>query len=629
MAFVQRAVLSVVLVLGAVAAASSSSAAGWPSTEPFWPHYPLRKLQVLDGQWQFGLAAQGVPDVINVQASEASTPNTTTVPSAFDVTPPGEPAVRGTAFYRTHFDLTPNTEGLVYFAACAFYCKVFVDGKSLGDHRAGGYQPFWLKVPASSSSVRELLVVSDNRFNSTTAPTTTGGDFYFFGGIIRNVIVHELPSKTYIHQVETIVTDYKGKINVDVVLGGDTSLSSVNLRYAFDGGEAATKAVDVADGVAHLGSLVVPNAKPWTMATPNLHTLAVSISSSNENDAADTVVVRFGLRVLGVDKATARLTINDEIVKLHGYNRHTLWPDTGSAVNLNQIKIDVALLKEVGANYVRGAHYPQDQRFLDLCDSEGIAIWEETLGPGVSVSDLTNPYFMKYQVEAVNEMVSASFNHPSVIFHAFYNEGPSERSAACPGYNTSASTIRKRLGKSRFVTWASNQQIKDVCLDIADVVSFNGYPAWYDKSGDIPYTKEFWKKMADWVRENHNKPFTISETGAGGVYEWNDNQTNVKWSQEYQNAVVKDDAEFAMDNDNVTGLTLWQFSDIKVDSKCPQCVYYPHPQNLSVPWNCEYIDVSCGRPGGENHKGSVDIWRRKKQVFDTVKAIYQAAAGNN
>jgi beta-glucuronidase len=48
---------------------------------------------------------------------------------------------------------------------------------------------------------------------------------------------------------------------------------------------------------------------------------------------------------------------------------------------------------------VRGAHYPQDQRFLDLCDENGIAIWEETLGPGTKTSDFDNDYFMKYQLQ--------------------------------------------------------------------------------------------------------------------------------------------------------------------------------------------------------------------------------------
>ncbi len=59
-----------------------------------------------------------------------------------------------------------------------------------------------------------------------------------------------------------------------------------------------------------------------------------------------------------------------------------------------------------------------------LIGQAGIGIWEETLGPSVSVSDLTNPYFMKYQLQAVSEMMDASMNHPSVFMHGFYNEGP-------------------------------------------------------------------------------------------------------------------------------------------------------------------------------------------------------------
>lgn len=119
-------------------------------------------------------------------------------------------------------------------------------------------------------------------------------------------------------------------------------------------------------------------------------------------------------------------------------------------------------------------------------------------------------------------MVSASINHPCVIFHAFYNEGPSDNTAARPGlvtlsayiwlcrgggrlclisstslyfslclnfsYNASASAIRSRVGTppSRLVTWASDKRTSDVCFDIADVISFNAYPAWLEsKQGGL------------------------------------------------------------------------------------------------------------------------------------------------
>jgi beta-glucuronidase len=66
----------------------------------------------------------------------------------------------------------------------SFYCRVFIDGAELGEHRAGGYQPFDFIIPPSTNQTRLLTVVVNNEFNFTTAPTHTGGDFYMFGGAV-------------------------------------------------------------------------------------------------------------------------------------------------------------------------------------------------------------------------------------------------------------------------------------------------------------------------------------------------------------------------------------------------------------------------------------------------------------
>ena len=129
----------------------------------------------------------------------------------------------------------------------------------------------------------------------------------------------------------------------------------------------------------------------------------------------------------------------------------------------------------------------------------------------------------------------------------------------------------------------------------------------------------------------------MSETGGGGLFEW-PNATapapGPQWSLQYQAALVANDASVLLAQDHLSGLTLWQFSDIKADdsdtSKCGQCVYMPHPDNLTIPWDCAYIPVPlCGRPRGENNKGAVDLWRRKKPVFAAVAAIYKAAQERN
>merc|ERR1712130_197615 len=229
----------------------------------------------------------------------------------------------------------------------------------------------------------------------------------------------------------------------------------------------------------------------------------------------------------------------------------------------------------------------------------------------------------------VNEMISASINHPSVILYGFYNEGPSNDHKACPGYNASAIAIRKRIGSDlKMVTWADNKKSKSKCLHIVDVISFNDYPGWYHDSGNLNSIKKSWHKYASWAKKNFpSKPFTISETGAGGIYEWT-NKTDVKWSQLYQSEVIRENVEYALSSNLVSGIPLWQFSDIKgndeAQKECPQCNYMPGPTNSSQPHNCSWINAKCKRPGGENHKGSVDFWRRRKMAFFTVQKLYHS-----
>lgn len=74
-------------------------------------------------------------------------------------------------------------------------------------------------------------------------------------------------------------------------------------------------------------------------------------------------------------------------------------------------------------------------------------------------------------------------------------------------------------------------------------------------------------------------------------------------------------------NSFVSGITIWQFSDIKANQdsnyQCGQCDYYPKETI------CEYVNQTCSRPKGENNKGSVDYWRRYKQSFNTVQNLYR------
>jgi beta-glucuronidase len=287
---------------------------------------------------------------------------------------------------------------------------------------------------------------------------------------------------------------------------------------------------------------------------------------------------------------------------------------------------DIALLKQAGTNFVRGSHYPQDPRWLDRLDEAGMVMWCETLGAGVSAADATDDRFMKYQTQQLDEMMDNAMNHASIMLWAFFNEGPSNDPKACAGYETCADSIHKR-DPTRLVTWASNKLGGDVCLDAADVISFNHYPGWYGPQDVDP--KAFWSRHANNVRNGTypgslGKPFIISETGAAGIYEWSRNETAARWTLKYQSQVINNDVDVAVDNYNISGITLWHFMDFKTYDDTENNTHCEYEPSVYPPI-CSYIDASANRPGGLNHKGVVDFWRRKKPIYYSVAAKYKNA----
>jgi beta-glucuronidase len=707
---------------------------GGTAALPFWPHYPLRRVQVLDGRWRFGFQ-QYISDVMALSFADLDasmlTPANATVPSSFDVGPPGAVGRRGTAFYRRRIRTRRNAFYQLQFMGCSFYCRVWVDGVLIGEHHEGGYQPFWLAVPMSPLTRRDLLVLADNRFNSSTAPLHTRGDYYQFGGLTRSVLLHEVATNQMnnnfekqqqllpraplaMRRVEVTPCVTLDAVNVSVVFARPSSPGvptgprerhhqSVSMSFSFDG-ERPTGApislhlqpvpYETGSGfvimAAHVDGLQVPKPRVWSTQEPNLHTLTVwraarttgAARHAAGNQTTDTsafldaIRVRFGLRVLDIG-SKGEMLLNRQPFRLRGVNRHTMWPDTGSSLTSEQLARDLELLRLLGANYVRGAHYPQDQRFLDACDEAGIMVWEETQGSGVYLRHLKSVGFMRHQLRALHAMVSASFNHPAVIIHGFFNEGPSKASAACEGYRAVSEAVRTRVPRShRLVGWASSAKSEDLCLAHTDLLAWNDYPGWYVWSGLSPVTA--WRKHAMWAGAHHpSKPFIICETGAGALYEWPDGRyfprqllpatyvadgvfrRRVKrssetiaglpkgmWSQTYQAKLLTDVVSEAFSSARISGFSLWQLTDIKADDDhiraCGACTLDDtaaaaasakagsDQAKTAPPQDCATYTSACGfpfatsRPAGLNHKGLVDYWRRPKASFWALSRMFEA-----
>jgi len=141
----------------------------------------------------------------------------------------------------------------------------------------------------------------------------------------------------------------------------------------------------------------------------------------------------------------------------------------------------------------------------------------------------------------------------------------------------------------------------------------------------------YWNSAANAVRDGRTKsgpdatigkPFMISETGAGGIYEWSNNATDARWTLKYQAEVLTRDVDVAIANAHISAITLWHFFDFKVDDRQENGTACEYESGVFPP-TCAYIRID-GRPGGVNHKGVVDFWRRPKPAFALVAARYNA-----
>ena len=592
-----------------------------------YPFFEKRKSHDLNRIWDFKFIEDVGFDEVDTTTIQYD--DRIPVPSAFDAFP-AYAGRRGLGIYRCFVDVTPRVESLLKIGGAGMSCKVYADGLLLGSH-IGTYTPFEFNVPSSKQVCREIIVVTDNRYDYARCPLHENYfDFYNYGGIIRQVWLEELPANP-IRQVQVITEDWStGKIRIKVEFDG----APVRLKYNIDGGEyimanpeepiaklrlgqaspSIFKPVSGVEGRAcHDHSLsfvidskeiecrttefsaIVPNATAWSVESPNLHLITVDSGS-------DSITVRFGLRQVKAEKG--KILLNGEPLKLLGYCRHEAHPQFGPATPDALMVSDLQLLKGMGCNFVRGSHYQQDPRFLDLCDELGFVVFSESTAWNPDKKQLTDRNFINAQMEQTRTMVVTDFNHPSIIIWGFLNEGASESEFARECYSELIGLIRG-LDSSRLVTYASSRHLSDIFLDMVDVVSFNFYPGWYspDRENEYPLG-EVVPKIREMLAGLEklglsDKPFIISEIGAAAIYGCRD-QLNGFWSEQYQSELLRLVCEETVSNPKIAGLCLWQFCDIRTLRG----------------------SGALTRPRGFNNKGTFDEYRRPKAAYDVVKSIF-------
>jgi beta-galactosidase len=466
--------------------------------------------------------------------------------------------VQGVGWYRLRFRTPPSSANKRYFLqfdGVGAVADVWVNGHYLGKH-AGAFSRFRFDASAAiDPSGENLLVVKADNSRPQPGSTTENviplsGDFFVFGGLYRPVT---LIATDFVH---ADMLDYGGpgvyakassldsasavvRVSSKLVNDGPKPQKViVEARIENDAGvvvaaESSRVSLSPAQVVGIESTLHVEHPRLWRgTKDPYLYKLVATIRSS-QDVLLDQLAQPLGLRTIAVDSQEGFL-LNGEHLFLKGASMHQDRPIKGWAISHADQAQDFDLLKDMGGNAVRLAHYQHDQYSYELADALGIVVWAEIpLVNKVSFDGSpANAALAANARQQFIELIRQNYNHPSIAVWSMANEidltaaqlkGPSRPAELLK----SLQMLAKQEDPGRFTTFADCCEIalaphadaaagvavsRDTIVGIADTIGYNRYFGWY--TGEL----EDFGVMLDQAHARHpTLPIAISEFGAGAA----------------------------------------------------------------------------------------------------------------
>lgn len=429
---------------------------------------------------------------------------------------------RGPGWYRKEFTLGDEFRGRrvwVTFEGAFQKADVWLNGKALGRH-TGGYTGFTFEMTGSlapGGGKNVLAVKVDNSYDVDIPPHSA--DYAMYGGLYRDV---------YVTATDRIALAGAVRVNPAVRGGRD---GEITVSATVDNATRNVEAVEVKNVLVNPGNeivasfsqmVTVPALKArafsqssgvirgvdlWSPDRPVLYTLHTTIVRGGR--LVDHLQTRIGFRWYSFDPDSG-FFLNGERLRLQGVNRHQDYPMLGIALPDSLHVRDMALIKELGANFVRLAHYPQDPSVLDACDSLGLLVWEEI----PVVNSVGGPEFTANARTMMREMIERDANHPSIILWGIANEclmnfAESGAVSRVRTLLTGLHALAKELDPVRLTAQAHNDLLDGSIADITDVLGRNRYFGWYTEN-----MADFGPELEKEHRENPKRVLLISEYGA-------------------------------------------------------------------------------------------------------------------
>jgi len=416
---------------------------------------------------------------------------------------------RGTCIYRTHFAApqfnTASHQVWIQFDGVNASAHVVLNGSPVCNHD-GGYSTFRANITELLRDENELTVEVDNSKNDRVYPQKA--DFTFYGGIYRDVSLMVVSKNHF-------ALDYFGGPGIRITPTVQGADASVQVTTWHDGeGEVSIELLDAAGNTVATGkgpdiTLTIFNAHLWNgVKDPYLYSCKARLVVNGTVE--DETTTRFGVRSFKVDPKKG-FFLNGKSYPLHGVSRHQDRKGLGNAITREMHDEDMALIKEIGANTIRLAHYQHDQYFYDLCDEVGMVVWAEI--PYISEH---MPNGRENTISQMKELIIQNYNHPCIVCWGVSNEitiSTKDKKDMLDNHRQ-LNDLCHEMDKTRLTTLACYAMCGPFnrSAHITDMVSWNLYLGWY-----VPgfILNDLW--MGFFHLCFPNRPFGYSEYGAEGM----------------------------------------------------------------------------------------------------------------
>ncbi len=557
----------------------------------------MRKITELSSNWFFVKKAKDVSEASTAEGIPVSLPHTW---NAIDGQDGGNDYYRGTCWYRTTLErpeLKDGEKAYLEFDGAAMTADVYFNGEKLVHHE-GGYSGFRADITEKITETGNVLLVSvDNSDNDRVYPQKA--DFTFYGGLYRMVRLVIVPKSHF------SMNYYGGngiKVTPEVTLPGNgekPASAEVTVEIWAEGGAeyvtvtaaGQTKQAEVTDGYAK-AKFCLDTVHLWDgVNDPYLYTAKAELNSG------DVVETRFGCRSFRIDPQEG-FFLNGRPYPLRGVSRHQDRAGVGNALTLSMHQEDMEIIREMGANTLRLAHYQHAQEFYDLCDENGIIVWAEI------------PYITMHMsggrdntLSQMRELVIQNYNHPSIVCWGLSNE----ISAASPVNEELLENHRElnrlchELDQTRKTVMANVFMLEkeSPLLEIPDINSYNLYFGWY--VGDMIQTDEFFDEYHSTYPD---RCIGFSEYGADANPAYHSaHPDRGDYTEEYQCLYHEHMLRMIEERPWLWATHVWNMFDFAADGRDE------------------------GGKHGENQKGLVTIDRKlKKDAFYLYKAYWSKEA---